>query len=882
LVATLQFGTTSSYYALAYYHGGERQLAATWFARAGQFGLTDGQVVDADVFERLHAGRDVAGRSLLRSSREVDGLDLCFSPGKSISLAYAWTSDDALRAAILEAHRRAVRAALCVLEIEAVYTRRGKNGLKRERAPLTAALFTHDTARPSQHDDGSVFADVQIHTHAVILNLCPRSDGTFGGIDTRIGHWKMCAGSVYHAHLAQELSALGFSPQEIGSNGTFEIGLSARVRAFFSSRRAAIVECIGADNGGEPADPVAMAAAALRTRRVKNERDRDRDRFALWQAKARELGVEPEVSVADLRQAPPLTRFSEIEALQDRLAELPELLTEKEAAFPRRELLRQVACAHVGVGADPAQIVSLADKLAESDAVRQIRRSSLDEPIYSTPEMIEVERSVLSMAGDLAARRWRGVDLASLDAVARVAGLSNEQRNAVGALAEPKMLAFLEGAAGAGKTQALRPLVRELERQGFRVIAAAQAWRAANMLRKELGIEARAVDAWLAKADENAFVDSRTVLLVDEAGLIGSRAMQRLLRRFLSAAGGAEHGASGAKLIMVGDRKQLQPIAAGAGLKIVSHSVDGAALTEVRRQRDPGLKRVVELLSRGEVAPAIALLETRGAIDRQHSAQSAVEKAVRVWRERLKAQPDAEHLLLARSNASVRSLNIQARILRRAAGEIVGEDVQIEAVSPSGQAFVLPIAIGDRLRFGVRVDALNVINGTSAVVEAIGAAAGGQSHIVARVAGRTIAFDTAEIIDRKGRVRLAHDYAATIASSQGLTADTCTVLLEPTMDRNEFYVAASRSRGETQFVVDENAIDLLARSERRLKDGGASTSREERVAVLLRRLSRERIKTSTLDESRDAALDRSQAPNERILKSGARRERRRSREIVRE
>jgi ATP-dependent exoDNAse (exonuclease V) alpha subunit len=177
--------------------------------------------------------------------------------------------------------------------------------------------------------------------------------------------------------------------------------------------------------------------------------------------------------------------------------------------------------------------------------------------------------------------------------------------------------------------------------------------------------------------------------------------------------------------------------------------------------------------------------------------------------------------------------------------------VSVRAVSPSGQEFVLPLACGDRLRFGARVDALSVINGTSAIVEGIDPREDGHARIVARVGDRKIGFDTSEVVDRRGRVRLAHDYAATIASSQGLTAESCTVLLEPTLDRNEFYVAASRSRGQTRFVVDEKAIDLIARSERRLNEDPRPSTREEREAALLRRLSRERVKTSSLEEARE-------------------------------
>jgi hypothetical protein len=74
----------------------------------------------------------------------------------------------------------------------------------------------------------------------------------------------------------------------------------------------------------------------------------------------------------------------------------------------------------------------------------------------------------------------------------------------------------------------------------------------------------------------------------------------------------------------------------------------------------------------------------------------------------------------------------------------------------------IPLAGGDRLRFGARVDALNVVNGTSAIVDRIEPRTGGRAHVEARVGDRRIAFDTFEVVDRMGRVRLAHDAAALV------------------------------------------------------------------------------------------------------------------------
>lgn len=867
-MASLQIGTIASYYAQAYYHGGECELAATWFSRQSQFGLADGGPVDAATFERLHAGIDPQARSLLTTrGREVEGLDLCFSPGKSVSLAYALTNDKALREAILEAHHRAVRAALIILEGEAIYTRRGRGGMRREKVALTAALFTHDTARPERHLDDAIFADPQIHTHAVLLNLCVRCDRTIGTIDTRLGPWKLTAGAIYHAHLAAGLHALGFSITEVGANGTFELaGIPRELRAYFSTRRDSVVDALQANGTISGVDPRAAAQAALQTRRAKQDGAAGENRFALWQTKARSFGFEPAQVLSALERHQE-TAQDRTDAIETRIAALPDALTETEVAFPRRELLRQVAAIHVGTAANPNDLVTRTDRLVEHDLVRQVRRSALDEPVYSTPEMIKVEACVQALASELGARRWWGLDQSRLDRAANQADLSDEQHAAVQALAEPTALALLEGRAGTGKTQALRSLVGELQAQGFRVIAAAQAWRTARMLEDDLGVEAKAVDAWLSGATSGqAFVDERTVLLVDEAGQLGSRTMLALLEAVQSQASPPQGNASGAKLILIGDRGQLQPIAAGAGLVIVGQSIEGASLTQVRRQRTPALRQAVEHLSLGAVVEAWGALNASGAIGHVQGARATVVAAVDTWEVERRSTPEAEHLLLARTNGSVHALNAEVRRRRRERGEFAGDDVTIQAATPSGHAYALPLAPGDRLRFGTRVDRFGIVNGTTGVVESVEAEENGHAQLQARIGDRCITFSTRDVVDRRGHVRLAHDYATTVFSSQGLTAESCTVLVEPSFDRHDIYVAASRSRGATHLLVDEGALDLLARSERRVDAAHGPITPQEREAALLRRLSRERVKDTTLTLDQDGENDELASPQPRRVR----------------
>ena len=848
MVASLQIGTVASYYAKEYYHGGERQLAATWFSRHGSFGLDHGSAVDVDLFERLHSGLDSSGRTLLTTSgREIHGLDLCFSPGKTVSVAYALSEDDDFRASILEAHHRAVRAALELLEDEAIYTRRGCGGLRREKVALTAALFTHDSSRPEQHADGSIRADPQIHTHAVLLNLCQRKDGSIGSIDTRLGFYKLCIGAVYHAYSAAYLQEIGLKVIEVGRNGTFEIaGVPQALRQDFSARREKIAEFLDAAGLGHADDPKVAAAAALQTRRQKQEHQSGEERFSSWRARARDLGFEPARVLEQIR----LGRQQVLEpspSIEARLAALPDTLTTTEAAFPRRELLRETAAAHVGTSAEPSRLREWIVTLLGNGSVVEVRRSPIGEPVYSTPEMIRVEAGVLEAARDLGRRVWRGVDDVQLREAAAEQGLSEEQHDALTTLAGPNMLAFLEGKAGTGKTRVLRPFVAQLKAEGYRVIAAAPAWRTARMLSEELGVEAKAVDAWLASARAgSSFCDRRTVVIVDEAGQTGARATLALLQAVREQVPGDAVGAAEAKIVMIGDRAQLQPIAAGAGLSIVGRAVTGAALATVHRQRRPEMREAVEHLARGEVDEALTAVEALGSVSRVRGQRAVVETAVDLWEKARVARPEASHLLLARTNASVHRLNVEARRRRRDRGELKGEDVSIRVATPSGQTFDLPLAAGDRVRFGTRVDALGVINGTTGRVETVRALTDGHAELSVDLGDRKVTFDTRVAVDRRGRVRLAHDYATTVYSAQGLTAESCTVHLEPSFDRHDTYVASSRARDALNLVLDDEALDLIAQADRRLYAPRTCVEPEERRAALLRRLSRERKKETTL------------------------------------
>jgi conjugative relaxase-like TrwC/TraI family protein len=855
MVASLQIGTASSYYAKDYYHGGERQIAATWFARGSQFGLTHGSSVDIERFGQLHAGLDENGRWLLTTrGRTVEGVDFTFSPSKSVSLAYALTTDQALRQAVLDAHLTGVHRALEVLEDEATYARRGRDGLERQRVQATGALFTHDSARPSPHHDGSVFSDPQVHTHSVIFNLALRDDSTVGCIDTRLGQIKTCLGSIHAAHTAYELRKLGFRIQEIGKHGTFEVGFDSEVRKFFSGRRNQIEDELAESGQDSASAPAVAAAAALSTRRSK-EPDNGADRFELWQSKAAELGLVPGLCVENLRMAPNLDRGDRDEAFEAALAKIPEQLTEHEATFSRTDVIRAVATAHVGTSTNPAHLMQRADQLIASGRIVEIRKDQLKDPVYSTPEMIRIERETIGLARELANRRWAGPNFAKLKDKAVAAGLSNEQLTALNTLAEGRALALLQGKAGTAKTYSLKPLVAQLKEEGHRVIAAAVSWRTAEMLAQELQIEARAIDSWVAIARTGGrFLDPTTVLIVDEVGLLGAKATHAILKEATRDAASCEHTPAGpirgqVKLILCGDSSQLKPIAASAGLELVRIATAGAVLQKVVRQRDPKMRRTVEHLAYRRVDAAFKILEAQDCIVETEGQRSAIGTAVDLWFAARQDRPDKDHLLIARSNATVRGLNAEIRKRLRAAGQIEGRDVSVTASSASGDPFILRLAVGDRIRFGRRAD-LNgnrIINGTCAKIEHIEPEGREHANITARIGRRRISFSTAAVADGSGHARLAHDYATTVYQAQGLTAESCTAVVDPRYDRNSLYVAASRARGPLSLVIDVAEVDAHVKAARSQETRQNDVTAEERRALLLKLLSRESIKTSTIE-----------------------------------
>ena len=447
-------------------------------------------------------------------------------------------------------------------------------------------------------------------------------------------------------------------------------------------------------------------------------------------------------------------------------------------------------------------------KVRASDEIVRLGRDGQGRERFTSREMIRVERGLEHDADQMAERRGHAVtDRGKAAALARssAAGLdlSTAQRDALDHVTRRGDLALLVGYAGTGKSALLGVAREAWEAQGYRVRGAALSGMAAESLEGGSGIASRTLasleHAW---ARDRERLGPRDVLVVDEAGLVGSRQLGRVM---------AQAQAAGAKVVMVGDAEQLQAIEAGAAFRALSERHGAFELTEVRRQQVDWQRDATRHLATGRTVQALSAYAGAGAVQGHDDPDAARAAVVAGWWAAKQGAPGASQVMLAYTRDDVAALNGLARGRMQAAGAL-GQDHGVDTTR-GARLF----AQGERIVFLRNERELGVKNGTLGTVEQLGAT--GMS--VRLDDGRRVAFD------HKAYGDLDHGYATTIHKSQGVTVDQAYVLAGGFMDRHATYVALSRHRQSVTLHYDRQ------------------TFADE--ATLGRSLSRERAKDSTLD-----------------------------------
>jgi Ti-type conjugative transfer relaxase TraA len=476
-----------------------------------------------------------------------------------------------------------------------------------------------------------------------------------------------------------------------------------------------------------------------------------------------------------------------------------EALTRQRSTFAQKELQRAVnkeIHPKTGASAGPKRSVELAraqlvnDILSHAGVVPLADQRGGPTTRYTTRTVLEAEMHVLRAANGLKTEAGHGVGEESRAAVlaGKYGTMSAEQVHAFRHCTGADGLALIDGQAGTGKSFTMAAIRDAYEAAGHRVIGLAPTNKVAKNLAHDGFEHAKTVHSELfALNNGRSRWDAKTVVMVDEAAMLDTR---------LYAMVTAHAHDAGAKLILVGDDRQLSSIDRGGMFAVLKDRHGAAALSDVRRQHKIDERRASEMMAEGNFHDALGIYERKGAINWTLTQREARAELVEKWAADTAADRDKSRLVLAYTNDSVNELNIALRAVRKQRGELEWEDHAIKTAH--GQ---FDFSAGDRIRFTGTDKQAGIINNATGTIEAIDG-----THLAVRLDGneaRTIAFDTASFD------HFRHSYAGTIYAAQGSNLDQVYLYHSEHWRSAPAYVALTRHKDKTElFVARSTAKDV--------------------------------------------------------------------------
>lgn len=481
------------------------------------------------------------------------------------------------------------------------------------------------------------------------------------------------------------------------------------------------------------------------------------------------------------------TRAVNAERIQARPELVLDLVSREKSVFDERDIAKVL---HRYVD-DPGAFQQLLARIVQSPDCLRLESGTVDFATgarlpdkLTTRELIRLEAEMVSRASALVKAKGFGVRKKIVaDVFARHDRLSDEQRTAIEHATSGARIATVVGRAGAGKTTMMRAAREAWEAAGYTVVGGALAGKAAEGLETEAGIPSRTLASWELRWNQGRRrLDGKTVFVLDEAGMVASKQMATFVEAVSKA---------GAKLVLVGDAEQLQPIEAGAAFRAIVERTGYAELEMIYRQKYAWMRTASLDLARGNVTAALSAYRGHGMVIGEKLKAQAVDSLIASWNREY--DPKKSTLILAHLRRDVRELNRLARenlVERGIVGE--GHAFQTEEGTRHFDA-------GDQIVFLRNEGALGVKNGMiGRVVEA------GPSGIVAEIGEGKRRVE----VDERFYRNLDLGYATTIHKSQGATVDRVKVLASLSLDRHLTYVAMTRHREHLQLFYGERSFQI--------------------------------------------------------------------------
>jgi conjugative relaxase-like TrwC/TraI family protein len=840
------------------YYAADRS-PSLWAGRGAQHLGLAGAVAPEEFFRLLDG--DLPDGSHVPCTTDVRraGFDLTFSAPKSLSIQALAGGDERL----VDAHQAAVLHALSYVEGLAAYrVKENRVASVMQSGNLIVACFLHDLSRD---------VDPQLHSHAVVINATRRADGHWRALEAgELFRQKMLVGALYRAELAAEVRKLGYGVRLTRSDGLFELShITDRQVDAFSSRSAAIEAALavrGKTRG--QATHHEKSLATLATRNGKGGVDRVTLR-QVWLEQCVELGVD--LSPRLMREPPGPEQRAE--GARDAVSFSVAHHTERQAVVTTAQILA-TALAHGTGRTDLAAI--------QSEIDHQCRCGDLIEAHgnYTTHLAQEREREILAVEV-----RGRGAVAPILSeaqarqalaeqALADTTLTPGQHAAAMLVSTTDNRLVAVQGLAGTGKTTMLRQAAAIVRERDYRVVGIAQTATAVRELSNE-GIDSETIAAFI---HGSAFsLTHRTVLIVDEAGMVSARGMRNILVRLEAAY---------ARGVLVGDLQQLKSIEAGKPFaQLQAAGIARVEMSEIIRQHDARLRHAVKLAAAGDIEQSVSALGRRIMVIEDYH-----DRHQRIAKDFAALSPDERNttLIVSGTRAARASINERVRMslglagvgmvvvtlerrdltiaqaqssLSYSPGDIVQAQkkyasLELErgdwarvmgTVAPGRVALVQrdgvevewrpavqthmaayreserELSVGDAIRFTTNEHERDIVNGERATVVAVDMPR--RTLTVRRVDGRLLTLDAATPL------HLDHGYCTTVYSSQSRTVDRVLIDADTaslTANQSAWYVAISRARNAVTIYTDSreslpeamsredaksSALDLVAENE---------------------------------------------------------------------
>jgi conjugative relaxase-like TrwC/TraI family protein len=813
------------------------QAPGRWLAdpeTLARLGVRAGEPVEGADFIALMDGRHPSMGRWLRpegaGGGRGGGIDVTFSAPKSVSTIWA-LGDPWQREQIEAAHGRAVESTVEYLRDQVPVVRRRYDGqvVEEHAKDVIAAEYRHTTARGVS---GARAPDPQLHSHVVISGAVREDERIVAVASRPIFRSARELGAFYRSALAEELAGEGYEIERgTGKDGRyFEIaGVPRGLVEEFSGRSrevARAAERFRARYGRAP-ERGELRNLALENRRAKELTTRA-DLQRVWNETGRrhDFGPDKAVRLIGAPERPNVER-----PIEDRIETR---LTEQHAVFHARDL-HAVALEQTAGEMAPDQALAVAREM-----IRDRRVLTLEGGRMTTLAVRAQEQAIERRAALLAQPAGRDVgeqtrSRATQEGAERIgAPLSAEQRTALDVLTGPERLTVLIGPAGTGKGVVIDAATRAEQHAGHHTIGIAVSGSTAERLGADspaLTGQTLTLDALVARANAGkAEIGRDTTIVLDEAGMVDHARLDSLTELVER---------SGAKLIAVGDGKQLPSIGPGGMFDRLTQHAPTVELETVHRTKDPDEQRAWQALRAGEPERAMAHYHSRGRLHLADTRDQAAESAVQAWAKLTEHHPIREVALIAdASNKEIERLNARAQHRRAERGELGAHELPLSSVHYG-------LRQGDHVAFIAQhrpPRQPRVENGTRG--EITGISPDQTVTLTLDGSGRTLQLAGEDVES----LRLA--YAQHVYRQQGATVDRAIVLTGGWQTSKETaYVQATRARHGTDWHL---ARDQL----------GAEGHDPQRITRLAQRMTNSRIHTPSIayPESADLAWNPTRDP----------------------